>query len=97
MGHWHPSEFKRLLATEGSELGTVYACHGHVKVKDPDRGMCAGWLLDQKKRNLPSIMLRLLLSRDDAALAAFDAVNDGGHPMFKTLTAMCRANGVRRR
>jgi hypothetical protein len=96
IGRWHRSEFEGLLASEASQLGTVYACHGHGKLGNADRGLCAGWLLDQKKRNVPSIKLRLLLMTSEAACAAIEAVTAGGQDLFPSLAAMCRANGVRR-
>lgn len=97
IGHWAPEEFRDLLASERTKLGAVYACHGHVKIDPRERGMCAGWLLDQKRRGIPSIMLRLALIRDPEAGPAIEAVNDGGHDLYPSLAAMCRANGVLRR
>ncbi len=40
-------------------------------------------------------MLRMHLISSDEALQAFKDVNDGGHKLFPSLQAMCRANGVR--
>lgn len=92
---WDESEFRSLLAAEHSEIGSVYACHKQRTLDPKDRGFCAGWLLDQKERNCPSIMLRMHLISSDEALQAFKDVNDGGHKLFPSLQAMCRANGVR--
>lgn len=94
--HWDRSEFKHLLETEESQLGSLYACHKLGKVDVKQRGVCAGWLLDQKKRGLPSIRLRILLTQDPDVVRAYDEVSDGGHEMFVSVTSMCRANGVRR-
>lgn len=94
---WARAEFQDLLAAEQSELGKVYACHKQASLPRNKRGFCAGWLLDQKRRNLPSIALRLALIRDPEAVAALDAVNADGLKMFPTVKAMCRANGVRQR
>jgi Family of unknown function (DUF6283) len=93
--YWSAQEFKDLLAHEDSTLGSLYACHKEQQLDVKDRGVCAGWLLDQKKRDLPSIRLRLLLSQDESAADAYRKVSDGGHEMFSTFKAMCRANGVR--
>lgn len=54
--------------------------------------MCLGWLLDQKNRGVPSISLRLKLVSDDAALKAFEAVNDGGEEMYESAEEMCEIN-----
>ena len=59
--HWDQREFVKLLVEDEKQLGSLYACHGHVKLNNKSRGFCAGWLLDQKKRRVPSIRLRLQL------------------------------------
>lgn len=94
---WHRSEFEDLLASETSEFGGLYACHKFKGVPEQKRGLCAGWLLDQKKRNLPSIRLRLQLLQDPQVAKAYERVNDGGHEVFPSSEAMCRANGVRKK
>lgn len=96
-GHWSREEFRGLLASENTTLGAVYACHGHAKVEPKERGICAGWLLDQRRRNVPSIRLRMLLATNDAAAQAMrDATPGDGVKLYPTVKAMCRANGVRR-
>lgn len=93
---WDRYEFRKLLEQDESQFGTgVYACHKHKDLDPVDRGMCAGWAVDQKRRNIPSINLRLQLMGDPLFRAAFTKVHDGGHKLFKTIKAMCRANGVR--
>lgn len=94
-GYWSDEEFRDLLAREATPMGTLYACHGFAKKTHADRGLCAGWLLDQKRRNVPSIRLRMLLLSDPAAVRAIEEVTDGGVKLFASVEAMCRANGVR--
>lgn len=101
-GLWHRSEFERLLDTDvghdnGGNLGSTYSCHKQVDVAPERRGFCAGWALDQRKRGVPSIALRLLLLTDAEAAAAFKKLTAGGHKLFASVAAMCRANGVTRR
>lgn len=96
--YWDRKEFQDLLASEDLEIkpfGSIYSCHNHKNRTDDARGMCAGWLLDQKKRGIPSIYLRVALSLHQHMLDAFYAVNDGGHNLFASVKSMCRANGVR--
>lgn len=93
--HWDQREFLKLLTEENKELGSLYACHGHGKLNNKKRGFCAGWLLDQKRRNVPSIRLRLMLMTNEEARRALEVVTDGGHKLFRTVKAMCRANGLR--
>lgn len=95
LGHWHPIEFRKLLASEGTTFGAVYACHGQAHKEPTARGMCAGWLLDQKKRDVPSIALRVVLLKDSSAVEAIENVTSGGAKLFSSVRAMCRANGVR--
>ena len=92
---WAKEEFQDLLSGEASDLGTLYACHKFKEVPASERGLCAGWLLDQKKRGIPSIRLRLILMKDPSAVAAYQKVGDGGNQMFVSVKAMCRANSVR--
>lgn len=92
---WHRSEFEGVLAAEQSEFGKVYSCHKQVVLATEERGFCAGWLLDQKKRGLPSIALRLALMHEPNDAAVLKSVNSDGLEMFPTVKAMCRANGVR--
>lgn len=93
--HWDAAEFHGVLNAERSQFGKVYACHKQKEIDPKARGFCAGWLLNQKKRNIPSIALRLHLIQDPSAREALEAMTDGGHPMFASVEAMCRANGVR--
>lgn len=92
---WHRSEFVKLLESDENLLGSTYACHKQGEMPASARGLCAGWLLDQKRRHVPSIALRMLLMTNEAARAAFEAVSAEGLEMFRTVKAMCRANGVR--
>lgn len=93
---WHKSEFERLLESEADTLGSsVYACHKQARLHAKTRGVCAGWLLDQKRRNIPSIKLRIALAMDESLVQALDKVHSGGLKLFGTFKQMCRANGVR--
>lgn len=93
---WHKSEFERVLRDERSAtLGAVFGCHRHgMRHRGGARvPICAGWALDQVKRGVPSIALRLafVLEGDDGSL---DAVTNGGHETYETVMEMCAANGV---
>jgi uncharacterized protein DUF6283 len=92
---WHRSEFEGLLEAERSEFGRIYACHKQASLPSRERGFCAGWLLDQKNRGIPYLVLRIELSANAVNVAALEAVNADGLKMFRTVKAMCRANGVR--
>lgn len=83
--HWSAEEFKDLLKNDKLEYGTTYGCHkkdGHV---------CVGWLIDQDNRNLPSIMLRLSLSKNNVTRKYMDRLHCKS-PMFKSIKEMAKAN-----
>ncbi len=86
LGKWHPDHFVDLLASDASPLGSVYLCHNH------DGNICAGWALDQRERDVPSVMLRLHLARDPRAAAQFRELGDGGHALYGSVQEMCVAN-----
>lgn len=95
VGLWHKAEFERLLETEQDIIGAAYQCHKQIVLENEERGFCAGWLLDQKKRDLPSNALRIMLIRDADARAAYENVSGDGIELFDSVEEMCRANGVR--
>lgn len=85
LGHWSIEEFKDLLEKESDYMGATYGCHkndGHV---------CVGWLMNQDKRNFPSIALRLSLSRNKVTRKYLDSLTCKSE-MFDTVEEMCEAN-----
>ena len=87
--HWHRAEFVKLKQQDGQEFGALYGCHKN------NGNPCIGWLLNQRARNVPCISLRMRLIAKPEALTQFEEANDGGHEMFSSINAMCRANRVR--
>lgn len=95
---WHRTEFERLLAADADPLnGAMYGCHEFNKRPPESHRPCAGWLLDQQRRGLPSIRLRLALISIPDARRCMEQLADAGLSLFRTIKAMCRANGVRSR
>jgi len=92
--HWDRQEFIDLLGHDQDPVGAVYGCHEGIKLAPVDRSLCIGWLIDQRERNVPSIRLRMLLMKNEDALALLEKANDGGFELYPSLQAMCRANGV---
>ena len=92
-GLWHRSEFENLLAQDRDPLfGAEFGCHEFNRQPKSEHRPCAGWLLDQKKRDIPSIQLRLTLTRNPEALACFEKADPAGLPLFDSIEEMCRAN-----
>jgi hypothetical protein len=93
---WHRVEFLKLLHHDRNEVtGALFGCHEFNKRPSSQHRPCAGWLLDQKRRGVPSIQLRLALLKSPTAAACFNAASATGMKLFRTIQAMCRANGVR--
>lgn len=90
VGMWHPDEYQKLIDAESDYMGIIFSCHKHRRAKK--RGMCAGWLLDQKARNVPSIALRLKLTTDKEALQAYKDVSAKGVSLYSSVFAMARIN-----
>jgi hypothetical protein len=90
---WAPIEFAKLLADDASQLGKVYGCHQERKLSLAEHRPCVGWAIDQKKRDLPSIAFRILLTKKTAS-DWYDKLDVKYRGLFRTLAAMCRANGV---
>lgn len=92
---WHPNEFRRVLASEKDPvMGAMFHCHKGKSLPVVERRLCVGWLLDQKKRGAPSIQLRILLIKKEEARELFERISARGLRLFKSIAAMCKANGV---
>lgn len=90
---WDNAEFENLLFHDADPLhGNMFACHATRHRPQSEREPCAGWLLDQKRRRVPSIRLRLTLMHHPEAVKCLETVTSGGHRLFRTIQAMSRAN-----
>lgn len=82
---WAKEEFQDLLDSEHHIMGRTYGCHKN------NGTVCKGWLMNQDKRNFPSIALRIALSKDKITRAYLDKLYCNA-PMFETVEEMCTAN-----
>jgi hypothetical protein len=95
---WSEAEFIALRRHDAVPLDSpVYACHSSAVRPQPERRPCAGWLLDQKRRGLPSISLRLALIQKPEARELMDRVSDGGAELYDSIQEMHEANYPPRR
>ena len=83
--HWHKEEFKKLLESEGDYFGSVYSCHKN------NGSICIGWLIKQDEIGIPSIALRLLLSKNNITRKYMDKLHSPSL-LYKTLKLMIKAN-----
>jgi len=87
---WAVEEFQDLLESDnkeehGTNFAPVYGCHkkdGHI---------CVGWLMNQDKRRLPSIPLRISLSSNNVKRNYLDNLSCKSQ-MFDSIEEMCKAN-----
>lgn len=83
--HWHKEEFKHLLEMENDQMGTTYLCHKN------NGSICVGWLMKQDENRLPSIMLRISLSKHNVTREYLDSLHSPA-PLFKDVKTMIKAN-----
>lgn len=93
IGTWHASEFTNLLEQDADTMaGSFFSCHQERKKPKEEWQPCIGWLLDQKKRRVPLIPLRVKLITDPKALECFEKMHHRGIKLFRSLKSMCLAN-----
>lgn len=91
---WAREEFVKLLVMDASSKGCIYQCHQERKLPESEHRPCVGWAIDQKRRNTPSIMLRMGLMLKEGMGEWFANLDVRQPGLFRSLAAMCRANGV---
>ncbi len=95
LGLWHRAEFEKVLAAERDLIGKVFLCHGDAKKPREDARPCAGWLIDQRERRMPSLALRMAVSSGrEKARDLVERLHDGGDELYLSVGVMCRENGV---
>lgn len=83
--HWSIDEFKDLIAKDSSYMGATYGCHKN------DGKLCTGFVMDQDKRGVPSIALRIKFGRDGTGIADLDTLKCKSK-LFKSIKEMAGAN-----
>lgn len=95
LAKWHRNHFQDLLE-QNHIFGAMYGCHGTAKKETPS--FCAGWFLDQIRRGVPNIPLRIFLmelgrAQPDLSYDEFvDSFTDGGNELYDSIEEMCEAN-----
>jgi hypothetical protein len=90
-GIWDGSEYVKLL-DQDHPGGAVFLCHlSGGKPKSEER-LCVGWLLDQKKRDLPNLALRIRLIAEAGAAKLWEELTDEGLELYESILAMVWAN-----
>lgn len=73
-------------------MGGLFGCHEFNKRPSEEHRPCGGWLLDQKRRGVPSIRLRLSLSMNEQAAKCFEEANENGLELFSSIAEMVTEN-----
>lgn len=87
---WAFENFVAVETGEASTMGSVFACHGDGLRPPEQRSVCAGFLIDQRERRVPSISLRILMCDDEDLAAAIREVSSPVEMM--SAKEMCDAN-----
>lgn len=95
-GMWHRSEFESLLAHDKNEMeGFTFGCHKYRERPKSEFRYCAGWLMDQHERGMPSIQLRLAAMQGGKVVRdCLDSLHDDGNELYGSIEEMCEANHV---
>lgn len=83
--HWSVEEYKDLLEKEQDVMGAVYGCHKN------NGSVCVDWLMKQDDAGLPSIRLRLALSKEGVTREYMDKLHSPS-PLFDSVEEMAKAN-----
>ena len=83
--YWAIEEFQKVLTAEKDLLGSVFMCHKN------NGSICVGFLMNQDKRNHPSIALRISLSKHAVDRDYLDNLFCKSE-MYETIEEMCEAN-----
>lgn len=90
-GFWSPEEFAR-VQEQDHPFGRTFGCHlNSVRAKE-DQDSCVGYLADQKRRDIPSMFLRLELATKPEQAERFDAINADDPELFGSIAEMVEAN-----
>lgn len=97
LAFWSIIEYRKLERADANPMGAMFNCHGEAKKPAGERRFCAGWLLDQRRRGVPSLMLRIKLSMDEALAEHFDKLKDMPRRLYRSIGDMFEANYPGRR
>lgn len=95
---WDEAEFLNLKRQDADPIrGRTFGCHSFRKLPQAEHRVCVGWLLDQARRHMPSMRLRMELLANAEAMAAFARLSADGLEMYDSIHQMHLANYPPRR
>lgn len=92
VGVWAAEEYEKLLREDANTIGgSKFGCHLSSRGAEIWRP-CVGWLVDQKRRGVPSIQLRLSLFRSAPFSEYFERLNERMEGLYESILEMVKAN-----
>lgn len=91
LAFWDIREFQNLVDSD-APLGSQFNCHGESKRPNGQQRYCAGWLLDQRRRGTPNLLLRIKLRQRPALAVHYDQLKDLGKKLYQSIAEMFEAN-----
>jgi hypothetical protein len=82
---WAKEEFETVLEKDADELGASFLCHKQ------NGSICVGFVMEQLQRDMPSLILRFDIARNDVPPEYFDKLNSPA-PIYASVREMVRAN-----
>lgn len=82
---WQKFEFVKLMKDDKEQFARIYYCHKN------NGNVCVGYLMNQDKRRLPNLNLRMILSKYNITTKQLDALKCKV-PMYDTIEEMCEKN-----
>lgn len=101
LAYWHPDEYTKLFRMEMLEKEpsstAVFSCHKERSLPASTRRLCAGWMIDQKRKNIPSLALRLLVRRNAAVAEQLRTAAAESGAVYGSVGELVQANADRDR
>ena len=88
----HYLMLKQVEEREGDPHQGGFGCHKDRRKPYAERESCVGWLLDQKRKGMPAIALRILLMRNPPAQAQYDECYVEDDDIYNSIDEMLEAN-----
>lgn len=92
LARWSLEEYERLKEQDAMPFGAMFDCHGGGKLPKEQRAPCIGWLLDQKKRGVPCLTLRMKMLRDEKMVDLFNKISPEGLDLYDSIEEMAETN-----
>lgn len=97
LAYWHPAEYVGLALMERDEEnpeGPLFQCHKDRTKPQQERQLCVGWLMDQRRKGLPSIALRVRMTRDPGLRLQYGEMPQDDGFLYESVQELVDANAA---